>query len=281
MNRIKIFSGGKTVGSAIQKGRKMKTSLYYFSATGNCLAVAREIAEGLPETKLYPIPQVIRSDLPLEGDCVGIIYPVYFGGLPRIISDFIKRLNPENVKYLFVVCTFGAFAAGSLLMAEEQLKAAGIPVNAGYYVPMPGNYIVKYGAYKKEKQKKMFWKKSESVRDIIDGTINQKSVPVKRGNPLFNKIGNAIYQSKLPQFPALDCNFEANDKCNSCGICAKVCPVKNIRIEGPKPVWQGNCEHCMACIQWCPTEAIEYATVTVGRERYRHPDIKMNDLELL
>lgn len=256
----------------------MKTSLFYFSATGNSLAIARDIAEGIPEAKIYSIPQAIRGDIPLEEDCIGIIYPVYFAGLPRIVSDFIKRLNPENVKYLFVVCTFGAFAAGSLLMAEEQLRAVGIPMNAGYYVPMPGNYIVKYGAYKKEKQKKMFQNKSESVRSIIEDVVNQKSISVRPGNFLFNMIGKAIYKSKLPQLPTLDRNFATNYKCNRCGICVKVCPVENIHMEGQKPQWQGNCEHCMACIQWCPVEAIEYTVATEGRERYHHPDIAVMDL---
>lgn len=256
----------------------MKTSLFYFSATGNSLVVARDIAEGLPEAKLCAISQVIGGDLPLEAECIGIIYPVYFAGLPRIVSDFIATLNPKKVKYIFVVCTFGAFAAGSLLMAKEQLTALGIPMNAGYYVPMPGNYIVKYGAYKKEKQEKMFRKARESVRRIVEDVINQKNIPVKSGNFLFNMIGNSIYKSKLPQFPTLDRNFAANGKCTMCGICVKVCPVKNIRIEGNRPQWQGNCEHCMACIQWCPVEAIEYSAATEGRERYRHPDITVNDL---
>lgn len=256
----------------------MKTNLFYFSATGNCLVVARDIAEGLPDAKIYSIPDVISGEIDLDADNIGIIYPVYFAGLPRIISDFIKCIDLEKVKYLFTVCTYGAFAAGSLLMAEEQLKAAGIPMKAGYYVPMPGNYIVKYGAYKKEKQEMMFQNEKESVRNIIEDVKNQRSITVKPVNFLFNIIGRSIYKSKFPQFPTLDRNFAANDKCTKCGICEKICPVKNIRIEENKPQWQGNCEHCMACIQWCPVEAIEYSAATVGRKRYRQPDIRAEEL---
>ena len=166
----------------------MKTNLFYFSATGNSLVVARDIAEGIPDAKIYSIPDVIDGEIDLDADNIGIIYPVYFAGLPRIVSDFIKSIDPKKVKYLFVVCTFGGFAAGSLLMAEEQLKAAGIPMNAGYYVPMPGNYIVKYGAYKKEKQEKMFRNEKNSVGSIIEDVKNQRSMAVKPGNFLFNNI---------------------------------------------------------------------------------------------
>lgn len=256
----------------------MKTNLFYFSATGNSLVVARDIAEGIPDAKIYSIPDVIGGEIDLDADSIGIIYPVYFAGLPRIVSNFIKSIDPKKVKYLFVVCTFGAFAAGSLLMAQEQLKAVGIPIKAGYYVPMPGNYIVKYGAYKREKQEKMFRSEKESVKNIIDDVKNQRNIAVKPGNFIFNKFGRFIYKSKLPQFPTLDRNFAANDSCTVCGICEKVCPVKNIQIEKNKPQWQGNCEHCMACIQWCPVEAIEYSTVTVARERYRQPSVRADEL---
>ncbi len=29
-------------------------------------------------------------------------------------------------------------------------------------------------------------------------------------------------------------------------------------MEERRPVWQHNCERCLACIHWCPCEAIEY-----------------------
>ncbi len=36
-----------------------------------------------------------------------------------------------------------------------------------------------------------------------------------------------------------------------------------------KPAWKGICAHCMACIANCPVEAIEYAHVKKGVEKYR------------
>jgi formate hydrogenlyase subunit 6/NADH:ubiquinone oxidoreductase subunit I len=34
----------------------------------------------------------------------------------------------------------------------------------------------------------------------------------------------------------------------------------------------------MACIQWCPTEAIQYGAKTANRKRYRHPGVAAKDL---
>ena len=65
-----------------------------------------------------------------------------------------------------------------------------------------------------------------------------------------------------------DKGFAASEACVSCGKCAQRCPLNNIRISDGKPVWNGNCTHCMACIGGCPTEAIEYKFISKGKRRY-------------
>ena len=72
--------------------------------------------------------------------------------------------------------------------------------------------------------------------------------------------------------------FRVESQCNSCGLCARVCPVANITLEGGKPAWLGHCQQCLACIQLCPQQAIEYGDKTVGRKRYRHPEIRVREI---
>ena len=50
--------------------------------------------------------------------------------------------------------------------------------------------------------------------------------------------------------------FRAEDTCIGCGKCVELCPLNNIHLENGKPVWGKT--HCMACICYCPKEAIEY-----------------------
>lgn len=257
----------------------MKTNLFYFSATGNSLILARDLAAALPEAQTFSIPRVIRGELDLDADNIGLIFPVYYCGMPRILSDFIRKLDPAKIKYLFVVCNYGGLAGSTLQETQEQLQEAGITMNAGYQVNMPGNYIVKYGAYKKGKQEKLFGSEKEIVRRIAEDVKAQKKNTVKRGG-LINRLTKSIYHSNLKKFPSLDQNFAADDKCNGCGICERICPVENIRMADGRPKWLGNCEHCLACLQWCPTEAIEYSTKSVGRKRYRHPEVKAIELFL-
>ena len=42
-----------------------------------------------------------------------------------------------------------------------------------------------------------------------------------------------------------------------------------IQLRENKPVWGRNCTHCMACICYCPTEAIEYGKKSIGKPRYQ------------
>ena len=77
--------------------------------------------------------------------------------------------------------------------------------------------------------------------------------------------------------PLTDKSIYADDKCNGCAICAKVCPVQNIKMVDNKPVWQHRCEMCLACAEWCPIKAIHHWNRAEGIV-YHHPNVKISDM---
>ena len=63
--------------------------IFYFTATGNCLYVAKEI-----EDNPISIPQIIHNnDLNFEDEQIGIVAPIYAGELPKLVVEFIKKSN--------------------------------------------------------------------------------------------------------------------------------------------------------------------------------------------
>lgn len=68
------------------------------------------------------------------------------------------------------------------------------------------------------------------------------------------------------------------EACIGCGTCEKVCPAKNIHMAEKKPTFGEGCQQCMACIQWCPKQAIDYKHQVKDRKHYHHPKISLKDM---
>jgi hypothetical protein len=69
-------------------------TICYFTASGNCLYVARRIGE-----TLLSIPQLMRQDkIENADDAVGIVCPVYAVELPFMIVDFMKKADIQARK---------------------------------------------------------------------------------------------------------------------------------------------------------------------------------------
>ena len=57
------------------RGKKNKRIIFYFTGTGNCLYIARQLADD--GTELLSIPQMVRhGKYNFEANEIGIVYPV-------------------------------------------------------------------------------------------------------------------------------------------------------------------------------------------------------------
>jgi len=70
----------------------------------------------------------------------------------------------------------------------------------------------------------------------------------------------------------------ADQNCNGCGICERICPVHNIHMNAARPTWDDRCVSCFACLHWCPEEAISLGGIDMHIEHYHHPDIQLADM---
>jgi len=255
----------------------MKTLLYYFTGTGNSLAVAEGICKRLGDCELVPIATAVKTSGPISpaADRVGIIAPVYFSGLPSIVAEFSQRVNLSKVAYSFAVLTLGGSGGTPALHQLERVLSRGPGrrgLDAGFTVRMPGNYVLMYGAAKETTITKILAESERRVGEIA--SMVEQGVQKKPSLPLFGSlVQHLIYPRFVTRVHDADRKFSVDDRCTSCGRCVEVCPVENIRLEEGRPVWLHHCEQCMACIQFCPTEAIQAGKKTEKRGRYHHPGV--------
>ncbi len=255
----------------------METLVYYFTGTGNSLAVASGLCERLGDCRCVPIASLRGDTGPVRPgtDRVGIVCPVYFQGLPLVVAEVAGRLDLEGVGYVFAVCTMGGSGgAATLHQLDVVLKTgtAGRGLDAGFAVRMPGNYILKYGPPGEEAQQRIVADAERQV-DRVAEAVARGERTILRLSPFASLAHRVAYPRFIAKVHDADRQFTVDERCTSCGTCARVCPVENIRLDGGRPVWLHRCEQCLACIQVCPTEAIQAGKKTEGRGRYRHPGV--------
>jgi len=289
----------------------MDKTIYYFTGTGNSLAVAKDTAN-LIEAELIAIPSKVNKPL-IENNSkvLGIVFPVYHQGVPNIVRKFINKLTVLEDKYIFAICTYGDSPGISLKYLKEMLNNKNGQLRAGFAIEMPFNYINPsknifnfFSSFTlreiNEKEKNILfneWKhKSKQIAEIIN---KQKEAKIETEAELIEQLGDYLnlrdtlqkyiwlkvagynnYKGLTMQeaLKYMDHGFKVEPSCNSCGVCEKICPADNIKISQDKPQWLHNCEQCFACLQWCPQKAIQFKEGTNKKPRYHHLDITLSEM---
>jgi ferredoxin len=253
----------------------MKTNIYFYTGTGNSLWAARRIAEELGDTDLYPIS---KNNAPDKCEITGLVFPVHIWGVPGKVVRFLNSFTKDTSKYYFAVAVNAGQVAATLIQLKKLMKAGGINLSAGYDLIMPSNYIPWGGPGPEEKWRERIRKADEKIKKIAADIAQKKELPVEKGPIWQNVLFSMLYRLSVNSVSKLDKNFWIDEKCNSCGICEKVCPAQNIVMAEKKPSWLHRCEQCLACIQWCPQQAIQYGKKTPYYPRYHNPEIKISDI---
>ena len=265
----------------------MNTEIYFFSGTGNSYSVAATIAHQLDASLLPVVPYREDESVTSTGDTVGIVFPIYDFKAPELVKDFVCKLKTPDSTYFFGVCTYGVTYLNAMKKLEEAFNSAGKELSGGFAIKAPHSGLG-YDRIPAEKQKEMYKlarKKCTSISSYVRsrkrGTIETSSLRdrVVLLGLLVRLLPGLFPMFKQALFEGWDSlGFYADEKCNGCRVCERVCPMDNITMGEEKPTWGDNCINCFACFHWCPRESIQIANLTGKMERRHHPEVRLVDL---
>lgn len=257
----------------------MSCEIFYFTATGNSLHVARQIADGIGGAELIAIPEAMEKHIGTDAPMIGLIFPVFGWGMPRMVTDFVKDLKLNKEQYVFAVATCGGTPSATLPSLQKMLRKNGVDLDAGFAVKEgqagPANAIIKL-------VRGVNWRKArpgtERLSEIIEVIKNkQKHKPESSTLPA-DFLGGLFHGGFVNMAKTADKNLQVDEKCNLCQTCVRVCPRSNITILNNQPTRHNDCEACGACYQWCPKQAIH--NQSGDGQHYHHPEVKLADVLL-
>lgn len=271
--------------------------IFYFSATGNTRWAAIKLASATQD-RLIDIAKEMRTMkksgaktteqfILEEGERLGFVFPVHGWRVPKLVRDFISRLQirlrtqESDVPFAYCVCTAGDSIGRTIenlnktLSRNASLSSIGITkVASSYSLIMPESYVG-LPFMDVDPRGRRIWKieKSDVELEVICEELSNRKKGVNRlvKGPIpwfFTKVVGGFFEHVL----ITDKRFHVTaDKCVKCGICANVCPVDDIDGgKGKMPRWlhHKDCLTCFSCYHHCPHHAIEFGHQTQQKGQY-------------
>jgi len=244
-------------------------AIVYFSQGGTTAQVAEQIAAGL-KAKQCQVDLINLMDGTLidvtKYDLLGIGSPTYYFRPPSIVMDYIESLPSLNGKKFFVFLVNGTYSFD----ASDRIRRALIQKGAqelGYFSCYGANYFLGY-----LQRGYLFSLKHPTEKELTQAvTFGERIVDnitaMKGDQPTNDKPAPFIY--RLERFLTNRWMIEqiysrlfyvSKKKCNSCGLCVKLCPTHNIKENNNGlPSWGRSCLLCLTCELKCPAGAITSA----------------------
>ena len=247
-----------------------------FSGTGNSRYISKKIAVELQDEIVDVNAKIKAVDYsPIKtGENVVVVTPTYAWRIPRIVSEWLAKTKLLSAKRIWFVMNCGSEIGNASKYNRSLAEQKHLYYMGTSQILMPENYIAMFDAPQAEEARKIVKNAEPSIEDTIACIKTEQPFPVPRNN-LYDRFMSGPVNPIFYQFFVKATAFQTDDTCIGCGQCVKNCPKNNIALENGKPIWGNQCTHCMACICYCPTKAIEYGKKSIGKPRYHFEQLKM------
>ena len=244
----------------------MSATIYYFSGTGNSHRVAKAVCDGLENAELVNIAKEQSSKHDSSTGVIGIVFPLYYFGLPVIVEKFLRQLEIPPNAYVFIIVTRGvSMAGGARRQLDTVFSAKGRTYQYFRYITMGNNFPFHF-----------FNGSTEELRELRNQKADEKAAAIV-SNIKAKKQSRVFAIPDYPPFPVITSNlpifgykhflqiynrdvcFKVDEAhCNGCKKCERACPTDNIEVSS-KVIWKHeNCQMCLACYNCCPKNAVQY-----------------------
>lgn len=224
--------------------------ILYFSGTGNSRYVANKLAKDGEKV----IDAFDYQDKEITGNRLGIVFPVYCGGMPPYLIDIIKKTEIK-VDNIFAVATCGDVAGQSLKNLQYLLNEKGRKLSYGAEIKMPDSCVIFYNP-----------KTTETLLAFEDTKIGKIKSDINEGKIMdieaimpYNLAQKTIWFA-FKKVVGID-RKSVSKKCILCKKCIDSCQVDNIFMDGGKVKFGNNCACCFRCINICPVQAIRFGAI--------------------
>ena len=232
----------------------------YFSGTGNSkYCIEKFLEEYGDNSPAFSIEQTEAITHIKNHDEIVICYPVQFSNIPKILHDYIvTNRQLWKGKKIFIIATMGLFSGDGAGILARLLKKYGAIIIGGLHLKMPDS-ISDEKALKRDHEKNVALVRNAELK------IHKAVIQIKSGKPPQEGLGilyhaAGLFGQRLYFYNKTKSYTNklkiSREKCIGCGLCEKLCPMKNIELVGNTAVAGSSCTMCYRCISKCPKQAI-------------------------